>query len=558
MSTSPILISGGSGSIATSFRGLVKVDVIDNAGSVISPGNWQPNLLLDSGLDKMASIPICDIFRACAKGTGTSENKEYAPDTFELNATTGVLSITLGTRTFSFSDIGKLFRTLSNIECIIVSITDATHAVVRGVAGNPLVAYSGQAGNFYSVGQIALDQEVSRTINYSTVPGDNTTLTGTGSTAGTRTLTRTFVFPVEDSPAVRDGVYSWSGTGLTCDRDVFSPADVGSEIYLNGTRGTILTVVTAREVTVSCEAPEPTVINTDTGSVDIYTGKTYTEIGFSDMTNFPANRTLTLTAWVDGSGISTITVDPSTPVYSDDIGNYIVLNEGGFTLTALVSSVSGATAAINRSKPTEFSVLPSATIYGDAPVNVRVKLATPVKVGCPTPSTPSQQLKVSYQFKISVGPIVKDPVASPGPISDWATDGFVVIEEFGTSKINSDGTTSTDASGLDPSNPGYLALSNESAALNSMSAGITVPSRQSGVSYVAMQASPYVPGRFSNTYTGQFGVSDAVSTNLRSLMLYNPTTGCGFFTYLFSTAKTKDSNHSLVVTLKKNWNRDLS
>jgi hypothetical protein len=81
-------------------------------GIVVKEGRWQPNLILDRGLDILATIPICDYFKVCAKGTGTGATSEDVADTNTYSQTGPDLTLTrtAGTRDFTSADVGKLIQ----------------------------------------------------------------------------------------------------------------------------------------------------------------------------------------------------------------------------------------------------------------------------------------------------------------------------------------------------------------------------------------------------------------------------------------------------------------
>lgn len=49
-------------------KGFYRASVIDAGGGIVSSTDWQPNLILDSGLDKIASMPWAQVFQFCVAG----------------------------------------------------------------------------------------------------------------------------------------------------------------------------------------------------------------------------------------------------------------------------------------------------------------------------------------------------------------------------------------------------------------------------------------------------------------------------------------------------------
>jgi hypothetical protein len=70
--------------------GRVRVAVIDAATKrVLRKGKWQKNLILDQGMDMIATTLFNQLFTACAAGTGT------APTDVNLGATATVSGTTI-------------------------------------------------------------------------------------------------------------------------------------------------------------------------------------------------------------------------------------------------------------------------------------------------------------------------------------------------------------------------------------------------------------------------------------------------------------------------------
>lgn len=588
------------------MRGYVKADVIDHTGKTIREGEWQKNLLLDAGLDQLSQVSFCDLFANCTKGTGnpnltpltiagglvcaaptpTSETPATS-NTYTLTVVTGGLTGTLtraaGTRAFTDQDIGKLVRTVNigtttaqQVECEITGYTSATVVSVKGVGNNTLAAYTAKTIVLYSVNQIDLDNEIGRTNTYSSVSGDNSTVTGSGAStnggAGVRTFTRTFIFGPETNitPSIRPDTYTCTGTALTSAAAEFTTADIGSYVFLNDVKTTITAFVSATHVTVSANVPGGPFVETGDGTqCSIFAPTIYTEIGFSDQSVSPGYSPLTgsSSAGVTWTGTTfTLTGSPVGSFSPNSVGQYIaVVPTIGSTSTGqpyIYAMITGYTSAtqvtVNRPAPSELNTGTAITAYllTDNPQNIRIALATPVVVYGPNLTDPSQQLKVTYKFIINVGPTTLTTLSNP--VSGWASSGNCVIEEFATSTVNTDGTSNNSNALIDPYASGYMGLSTATAALHNMSANAAVPNRGAGVQANAATAGNYTPGTFSNTYAAVFAATDAVNMSVRSLMFFDTNSGQGVFTYLLNAAVLKDSVHSMTVVLVKSWNRNLS
>lgn len=215
---------------AVAIKGFVKVDVIDHTGKVVREGDWQPNLLLDQGLNRLAAVSFCDLFNVAVKGTdtvkmreglsvgggGTTIGKFY--HTTNAGGTSGVITRLGAGRDFVSTDVGRLVQDATadpsnNKQAIIQSITSTTAAVTRQIGTNLLVAWANNITAhemfIYSNQVTGMATEAARTQTYSATDTDNFTKYS-GPTA---TLQRAFIFDPE--PEHIDGgigMASWSGT----------------------------------------------------------------------------------------------------------------------------------------------------------------------------------------------------------------------------------------------------------------------------------------------------------------------------------------------------------
>lgn len=163
-----------------------RIQVAVRAGDkVLLTQPWQNNLILDQGLDYVASTLYNQLFAACAVGT-SSDPTERDPGT---TATVSGTALTSTAAAFSNADldanvvfdtgqIAKILGYTSPTQVILatsLSITTATHFVVS------------------YVGQAILGNEVKRTVEYLTTPG----ACGSIVTNESITLYRTFLFTPE-------------------------------------------------------------------------------------------------------------------------------------------------------------------------------------------------------------------------------------------------------------------------------------------------------------------------------------------------------------------------
>lgn len=171
----------------------------------------------------------------------------------------------------------------------------------------------------------------------------------------------------------------------------------------------------------------------------------------------------------------------------------------------------------------------------------------------------NQRLRVTYLFVVVPAPNVTTGATVPIVDLDLMSSdktGSVVIEKFATSVVNTSGITDSTAIDLEPSFEGFMALSEDTAALVPI---VGSRRRVANVSYVALGfAADYVPGTFFRDFTGIFDLNDANGTTFRSLMLFEPDSGFSVYTFLFNSDQIKDSNHALTMTWRKSWRRNLN
>src|ERR1700757_5068654 len=86
--------------ITSSLKGRVRV-AVRQAGRIIEDYGWQDNLILDQGLDKLATMPFNQVFTACCCGTGSNPTGRN-PNT---TATVSGNVLTSTAATFSTADL---------------------------------------------------------------------------------------------------------------------------------------------------------------------------------------------------------------------------------------------------------------------------------------------------------------------------------------------------------------------------------------------------------------------------------------------------------------------
>lgn len=171
------------------------------------------NVITNAGLDAIGSTPICDLFRHCAAGDGSTPEKRTSQSTGSSSGGTFTASAGI----FTASDVGNTIKMSSGsdtgAEAEILSYVSTTQVTVDG----PNMA----SGTFdvHNTSQEELDNEVTRVSKISTGPDKNRT----SYSSGTITHTRTFVIPA-------------NGSNATYREFGFSPTDSGwlfSRVVLN-------------------------------------------------------------------------------------------------------------------------------------------------------------------------------------------------------------------------------------------------------------------------------------------------------------------------------------
>lgn len=136
-------------------KGMYKASVIGADGREVSSTDWRPNLILNSGLDKLAHMPWSQVFQVCVAGTQVAPSapdvgevglqKPWALNGFYYSATgycghsTSGDTVTLF-RTFDFKEDGNLIYT----ELGFKETPGAAHLFSRVVLDPPQKVHAGQ------------------------------------------------------------------------------------------------------------------------------------------------------------------------------------------------------------------------------------------------------------------------------------------------------------------------------------------------------------------------------------------------------------------------------
>lgn len=190
--------------LKTTLKGRIRVAVREGE-RVIKDYGWQDNLILDQGLDKIATMPFNNVFVACCCGTGSNPTGRNPQTTATISGT----ALTATAPTFSTSDLDTdcVFASLGQ-RFKIEAYTDPQH-VTLFKSGNIATA---TAFTLEYTNQAILAGESKRTTEYLTTPGACGYLINPGNIV----LWRTFLF----SPETTEVTYTELGFS---DSDVAGP-----------------------------------------------------------------------------------------------------------------------------------------------------------------------------------------------------------------------------------------------------------------------------------------------------------------------------------------------
>jgi len=162
-----------------------QTQIINPDGSIAKSNPPTHNLLLDGGLDLVASDNLMDLFRYAVVGTGsTPTNRDSASTTFTRSGTT----VTANANFFEAADVGRLLKFDSGEEMYITAFTSATEVTVD--TGGTL---SASEGTVWYVNEVGHETESKRTATYGSDSGDN----GRSVSGNIITNKRTYIFSAE-------------------------------------------------------------------------------------------------------------------------------------------------------------------------------------------------------------------------------------------------------------------------------------------------------------------------------------------------------------------------
>jgi hypothetical protein len=426
------------------LKGRVQVSVLSPRGDRHYPA--KPNLILDQGLNQIADTLICNIFSVAVKGIGiagvttdTTENVDNA-NSYTMNNGDNTITRVAGTRDFTSDDVGSLVRfDGTGFETRIQSINS-----VSSVEADPSPDHNETAQDIhlYFVQQVELEGEIGRTSDYSAGTGDNSTTT----VDEVRTFKRTFIFP-EENTLVETPEFTnfYSQTGTTVTRTAggrnFVVGDIGKTIRYRNT-----------ELEVEIQSI------TDVDEVEVTPALTAGEQNIDILETILLKEIPSFTNTYSRAG-TTVTRDAGTRDFTDaDVGKVIyfttaaveskIVSKTSSTVVEVEDSGVISTQAIALYEYTEYSEIGfSHSDETSDNLNIRVKLASPVKVLGATALLPSEQLKVTYELDLTVAPSTEQTGTLNGVIIDSGNDmsanknGKFAIESYATSIIGASGET---------------------------------------------------------------------------------------------------------------------
>lgn len=208
-------------------KGSVKCFVVDaETGKVVEERPWQPNLILNQGMDQVASMYWAELFMYCSAGTGTTSTSDSGGAT---EAVQSGFDITLTGGLFTFTstavDAGKIIKWSTGEETVIATVVSPTTATAALYG----FASSGQF-TVYKANQTQLENKLKVSVSW---PSEDflckTTLDGS-----VYKMQRTYDFTPEVSTVSYTEIgMGWSQVSDTC---LFSRVRLASPVTVTATR----------------------------------------------------------------------------------------------------------------------------------------------------------------------------------------------------------------------------------------------------------------------------------------------------------------------------------
>lgn len=589
--------------------GRFKVQVVDaRTGKVVEDRPWQSNLILDSGLDRLATETWSAQLTYGVAGTGNTPTKDLpdAPgDTYSQSGTT--ITRVSGTRDFSAGDIGKLIRWSGGQETYITAYTSATQVT----AGTSQTVSAAPIDALYRVAQTGLATETKRTSTQPEFLDDDDGLPAkhvrNDDAAGTITFRVTRDFSEESGNVnyTEVGMSSQSGSG----NNLFSRMLLAGAVTVGA--GQLLRL--KYELTIKTNGfssgTQTTVDGGITGwplpynIVSITSNGTYWEITLDEVHHFVTGGKLN----INGAKRTRFNITAATSNVSNftltaaghgrSPGDSIVvegMTPSGYNGTHTIASVSGdditVTSGLNPGTGTVFGNLRQAEpgtwydgsdyVIASTPTTTTVRITNATSIpaagddGTAYNNTKRKFVAVSH----GIAPFTSGyGAASTNEQKAWGTAGsnssvssFNVLGLFdGTSSGSVSGWCIIPATppsvvpnafpqywGMTTSTPTYGAVNDAGTTQDPAVSNVFTTSATS----TGSQAS-YTNGTFYREFSCDFGAGLANYTNIKFI-------GFGWFQspfnstiqgyILFEEPQRKKNTYKLTVTFRKSWGRDLT
>lgn len=211
------------------LSGRVKLQVIDDAGAVLTEGPWVKNLLLNLGMDNIATVFYADIFLHACVGTAILAT---VLDSAGTTAAQALGTVTANNPIFVAGDVGNVIHWTGGEEATITAFVSTTVVTVANSATVGAAVFK-----IYRTNQTALSAEVKRETQYSQKAADNTTTDHTA-TQAYRRMRRSFIFAAETATTTYKeiGFSDQSAAG----------ANLNIRIDLNGASANMVVPITRR------------------------------------------------------------------------------------------------------------------------------------------------------------------------------------------------------------------------------------------------------------------------------------------------------------------------
>lgn len=297
-------------------RGRVRVLTVNPQDKIVSDTGWVNNLVLNQGMNGVATRYWADSFTHAVLGDGTTATSVSGGVT---TASQSNVTVTLVGGSFVFTntatDAGRILKFSGGQRCTIVTVNSPTSAIVNVSQNVAATSFT-----YYFTTQTGLVNELRRSNTYHTQGGGCTTI---ASAPSSMTMRRSYNFPVETPVAVIYNEVGFSHTG-TVANNLFSRIKLPSPVEVKpGLRARVI-----YEFTITMSP------NTPTAKSAIITGWPIV----------PAVNTDTFESLEDW-GLAVVTSSGATAPYRTESGVPIVANEPSATCEVLIGDSTAALSA---------------------------------------------------------------------------------------------------------------------------------------------------------------------------------------------------------------------